>query len=54
MLQAKFHGNQVFGSREEEILKGVYGHRGWPFYPDFMNKRSLPLSKEAQHKIRLF
>ena len=54
MLQAKFHGNQVFRSREEDFRKVfIHGHSGWPFDPDLMNKRLFPLSVEAKHKIWL-
>ena len=55
MAHAKFHENQVFGSREEDFCRVfIYGRSGWPFDPDFMNKRSFPLSIEAQHQIWLF
>ena len=55
MLQAKFHGNQVFGSREEDFWRVfIHGRSGLPFDPDFMIKRSFSLSMEAQHKIWLF
>ena len=51
MLQAKYHGNQVFESREDFLNDFLHGRSGWPFDPDFMNKHSFPLSMEALHKI---
>ena len=38
---------------EKKIFE-VRLYMGYSFEPDFMSKRSFPLSMEAQHKIWLF
>ena len=56
MLHTKFRENRPAGSGEEDF-KGFYHIRAWrPSWscdPDATNKFSLPLPKEAPHKIWL-
>ena len=55
MLHTKFRGNRPAGSREEDLLKGFYHiwawRPSWSCDQNIANKISMPLRKEAPHKI---
>ena len=56
MLHTKFRGNPPAGSGEEdfEVFYHIWAWRpSWSCDPDAANKISLPLPKEAPHKIWL-
>ena len=55
MLHTKFRGNRLTGSGEEDFLKGFYHiwarRPFWSCDQNIANKISMPLPKEATHKI---
>ena len=55
MLHTKFRGNRPTGSGEEDCLKGFYHiwawRPSWSCDQNIANKISMPLPKEATHKL---